>query len=122
MTTPTPDSVYEQLWKPLVEKDGTLDPELVKQLLFDYGYLLLDTEILYSYLTEGQITNPQDSVDDVIEIADQLAADSIDLGIRAVLNELLVELDRTSARTPEERLEILTHTINSIYEQGNATD
>jgi hypothetical protein len=54
----------------------------------------------------------------VIDLADHLAAESIDLGIRSVLSHILEELDRTSANSPEERLDALTSTINSIYEQG----
>jgi hypothetical protein len=107
MTIPTPDSVYEQVWKGIVEKDGAPDFQKVKELLFDYGALL-----------EGQIDDPQEPVEDVIDLADHLAAESIDLGIRSVLSHLLEELDRTSANSPEERLQTLTATINSIYEQG----
>lgn len=117
MTSPTPDSVYERLWKPMIE--GSDNPNYaVKQLLFDYGALLAETRVLYDYLTEGQINNPQTPVDEIIDLADRLAAESIDQGIRAVLHEILEELDRTSANSPEERLQTLTSTINSIYEQG----
>jgi hypothetical protein len=118
MTIPTPDSVYEQVWKGIVEKDGAPDFQKVKELLFDYGALLAETQFLYKYLTEGQIDDPQEPVEDVIDLADHLAAESIDLGIRSVLSHLLEELDRTSANSPEERLQTLTATINSIYEQG----
>jgi hypothetical protein len=116
--TPTPESVYEQIWKPLVEKSGSVDFQSVKKLLFDYGALLQETSVLYAYITDNQITNPQEAVDDVIEIADRLVASEIDSGIRTVLGHLLDELNSTPDQPAEIKLDALKNSINQLYELG----
>lgn len=118
MTTPTPDEAYEKVWKPLIEKDGQTDYDVIKRLLFDYGYLLSTTSYLYGYLTESNIDDPQAPVEAVIEYNDNFTAATIDDGIRTVLNELLDQFERTSAEDPETRLNALVASISSIYESG----
>lgn len=115
---PTPDLAYEQVWKPLIENSP--DPEqAIKELLFDYGSMLADTSMLYTYLTEGLIENPQEPVEDVIEIADHLAAESIDQGIRDTLGLLLSLLDALQGRPLEEKYLLLVQSINELYELGH---
>lgn len=116
---PTPESVFEQVWRPLIDDaDGAPNWNKIKCLLFDYGLLLNDTRYLYTYLTEGQITDPQHPVEDIMDISDHIIAETIDVAIRTVLNELLGQLDRTSASSAEDRLAALTATINLLYEEG----
>lgn len=120
MTGPTPETVYEQVWKPIVERGGSVDYKSIKELLFDYGALLQETSMLYAYITDNQITNPQESVDDVIEIADRLVASEVDAGIRTILGHLIDEFNSTPDQPAEIKLDALKNSINSLYELGQA--
>lgn len=52
----TPDSIYEQFWKPIVEKDGVVDMEQLKKELFDFHELMGNAAIVYDHVTGGAIS------------------------------------------------------------------
>lgn len=115
----TPEVAYENIWKPIVEEEGVVNMDAVKSLLFDYGALLHGNAILFPYLTEGQIEHPQTDIEEVIQVADDCVAVTIDDSIRLVLNELLDTLKETDKYKPKRQLEELVDKINVLYERGN---
>jgi hypothetical protein len=62
----TPESVYNEFWKDLVETDGKMDPEKVKAELYDFRQLIRNIPKVYDAVTGGRISKPLTDVDVVI--------------------------------------------------------
>jgi hypothetical protein len=91
------EEVYERVWKEYVEPNGVIDLNAVKTLLFDYGATLHNLALLYPYLTNGQVTNPQAPVDEVMAASDRYIADTLDGELEKILEYLLNQDDPTAA-------------------------
>lgn len=59
---------YEKFWKEIVEKDGIVNMDQVKRELSDYSFLLDQVPKVYSYITNGMISNPNTYSNQAIEI------------------------------------------------------
>ena len=114
---PTPDTAYEDVWKPIVEEDGEINLPAIKSLLFDYGAMLHSNSILYPYITEGKVTHPQHDVEEVISLSDETLAYTLDQGIQAVLGHLLDTLEEVGTESAEVQLATLIRQINALYEK-----
>lgn len=114
------DDVYFKVWQPLIEDDlGQYNVPVMRTLLFDYGATLHNLSILYPYLTNGTITDPQAHVDEVMVASDRFVADTVDSEVERVLDFLLKESLRTDIK-PNDRLVHLTKTINNLLATGSA--
>lgn len=50
---------YNDFWKEIIEKeDGTLDKEQVKKELYDYSIVMMNCELAYIEMTNGEISKP----------------------------------------------------------------
>jgi hypothetical protein len=114
----TPDRIYNEVWKDLVESEGSVNMDAVKGLLADYSLLLKSNMVLYPYLTDGRVTHPQHDVEELIEIADHTVGVLIDDALRQLLDIFLNDLQATEDKPAEERLQSLTDLLNDFYERG----
>lgn len=106
-----PDEVYELIWKPSVEnEDGTLNVQAVKETLYSFGAMLHNNQILYTYLTDGEIEDPFTNPEEVMEAADKYAASVVDDSIAAFATEI-----NDTAQQIEDREQRLSF-IEEIFE------
>lgn len=106
-----PDEVYELIWKPSVEnEDGTLNVQAVKETLYSFGAMLHNNQILYTYLTDGEIEDPFTNPEEVMEAADKFAASVVDDSIAAFATEI-----NDTAQQIEDREQRLSF-IEEIFE------
>lgn len=66
----TVDSVYDDFWRPILEKDGELDIEQLKKELFDFCQLIDAAEKVYCHVTGGAASNPRTDPDVICTLAD----------------------------------------------------
>lgn len=50
------ERIYQEFWKPIVERDGVLDVAQLKRELFDYWQVMQSVPKVYSYVTGGQVS------------------------------------------------------------------
>ena len=76
------DKVYNDFWKPLIEKDGRLDLEQLKKELYDYHMVLQEVPKVYWYVTAGKISKPNTKSEVVIsesdDVIDKLIEEELD--------------------------------------------
>ena len=53
-----PQEIYDSFWKGIVEKDGVLDIEAVKNELSDYEFILSQVPKVYCEVSGGMISKP----------------------------------------------------------------
>lgn len=67
-STDTPDETYEKLWKPIIEPNGTIDLDALKQELHDYSLVMDAVSLVYDHITCGRFskctTDPQHIIDE----------------------------------------------------------
>lgn len=114
----TSQEAWDNLWGPIVAPEGDLELDVVKALLHDYGVLLSHNMILFPYLTNNRITDPQHDLEEVIKIADECTADEVDSGIRQVLESFYDELQTVNTESEAVQLNALLRIINRTYERG----
>jgi len=98
----TPEAVYNEFWKELVEKDGVVDMTQVKKELCDFKYMIDQVPLIYEHVTGGTLSKPMYSAKTVIAQADDhsqqvyedLIEDEIDchIGQKISLGDVLTEL------------------------------
>ena len=66
MKEKTPQEIYDEFWKSLVEKNGVVDFEQVKKELFDYHFLLEEVPKVYYEITQGLLSKPNYPADVII--------------------------------------------------------
>lgn len=93
----TPDEIYDEFWKDLVETDGVMDPEKVKAELADYSFLMHEVPKVYSEVTSFRVSKPN-----------------------TMAFEVIAEHDRSCYY--RERLEAAHEAIRRIYESGRAPE
>lgn len=94
--TPTPDSVYEDFWKPILETripgnkgaSMAIDSVQLKKELFDYFFFMKDVALVYCHVTGGLISKPNTHADVVIGEADRIQ----ERAITEALDEAVAEL------------------------------
>ena len=64
------ERVYQEFWKPIVEIDGKLDVQQVKQELFDFWQVMERVPKVYCHITGDQVSNMLTDVDVVCSLAD----------------------------------------------------
>lgn len=67
----TPEEVYNEFWKPLVEQNGQIDMAALKNELFDYWVTLNEAPKVYEHITNGKFTKPNTDSQFVIDAADE---------------------------------------------------
>jgi hypothetical protein len=72
------EKIYEEFWKPLVEKDGVLDIEQVKKELHDFYIMIQEVPKVYCEVTNGMVSKPLTSADIVIMYFNDTVQDRID--------------------------------------------
>lgn len=76
------ESVYQEYWAPLVERDGVIDIEQVKKELFDFWRIMQRVPRVYCHITGGQVSKILTDADVVCALADdhydQRAEDELD--------------------------------------------
>ena len=107
----TAQQVYDFVWKDKVEKDGQIDMEAVKELLFQYGALIAATSEVYDYITDGAVVDPRTPTDIVAYYADKFTADSVDDGIRQILDDILNIIGSDVEDLPK----VVEEYVSSIY-------
>lgn len=68
---PTPQSVYDDFWKDIVEKDGELDIEQIKKELFDFWQAMESVPKVYCAITGDQVSKILTHPETVIALADE---------------------------------------------------
>ena len=112
-TLKSPDEVYVHLWKDTVENpDGTLNKQAVIDVLYNYSATLYNNSLLYSYLTEGEVTDPQTPITVVMEISDLHVASMIDGGIQDVIH--LISIESKDIEDDSDRLRLIEERFESI--------
>jgi len=66
----SPEEIYEDFWKHLVEYDGVLNKDSVMNELADYHYLLDQIPNVYEHVTGGELSKVMYPSDTVIRLAD----------------------------------------------------
>lgn len=66
------EQVWQEFWKPIVEKDGVLDLEQVKKELFDFWQAMQSVPKVYCHVTRDAVSKILTDPDVVISIADDL--------------------------------------------------
>jgi len=99
----TPEQVYDEFWKEIIEPNGVVDMAAVKKELYDYAFVLDQVPKVYMHVTGGAMSKPNYYAGDVIREADDHAtevyednvADEIEcyLGRKITLAAALKELD-----------------------------
>lgn len=99
----TPEQVYNEFWKDLVEVDGKVDMNKVKAELADYSFILDQVPKVYGHVTGGLLSKPNYPAGTVITQADDHmtqvyednVADEINchLDQKMTLQQVLEELD-----------------------------
>lgn len=67
----THESVYDQFWKGLVEKDGVVNMAQVKKELFDFWQLMENVPKVYCHVTGGHASKPLTDPNTVCSLADE---------------------------------------------------
>lgn len=68
---PTVDEVYEDFWKPIIERDGVLDIEQLKKELFDFWQVMERVPKVYCHVTGDQVSKLLTDADTVCNLADE---------------------------------------------------
>lgn len=61
------EKVWDEFWKPLVEKDGKPDMDLIKKELYDYYHVIDNVSHVYCHCTGGLLSKPNYKSRGVIE-------------------------------------------------------
>lgn len=64
------EQVYQDFWKPLIEKDGVLDIAQMKRELFDFWQVMQSVPKVYDHVTGGKVSKILTDPDVVIALAD----------------------------------------------------
>lgn len=72
----TSQQVYDRYWKHLVEVNGVVDMELVKNELADYEFVLDQVPLVYCELTGSRVSKPNTYAFEVIREAQNYIEDS----------------------------------------------
>jgi hypothetical protein len=97
-------ATYDRFWRPLVEINGVMVPELVRRELHDYAWLLDQVPKVYAHVTGGKLSKPHYTANAVCTQADEhyeqgygeAAAEAV-LAERQVLAPVLRALVRSAA-------------------------
>lgn len=66
----TPEECYQNFWKDIVEKDGVVDMEAVKNELYDCHTMIQEVPKVYCDLTGGRVSKPNTMAFEVIREAE----------------------------------------------------
>ena len=69
------ERVYQDFWKPLVERDGIVDMEQVKKELFDFWQVMDRVPKVYCHITGGQVSKILTDPEVVNALADDYYGD-----------------------------------------------
>lgn len=109
----TPEEVYDIFWKEQVEdSDGNLDMQAVKEVLYSFAAMLNNNQYLYTYLTDGEITDPFSDAGEVMRAADEFTANTAD----EITQSLVQQINDTAAQIedPENRLKYIESTFEAV--------
>lgn len=73
----TEDLIYDDFWRPILEKDGVLDVGQLKRELFDYYRLMGATTKVYAHVTGGMATKPNTDPDLICALADDFYSENV---------------------------------------------
>ena len=65
------EKVYQDFWRPIVERDGCVDMEQVKKELFDFWQVMQSVPKVYCYITDNQVSKILTDPDVVCNLADE---------------------------------------------------
>lgn len=68
------EQTYRDFWAPIVQTDGTLDPDKVKRELHDFKLVIDEVPKVYRHITGDRISKPLTEAIHVIEAADEYYA------------------------------------------------
>jgi hypothetical protein len=68
---PIYEQVYEDFWKPIIEKDGSVDLEQIKKELYDYYVFMEEVAKVYDYISGGQVSKPNTASSILIAFHDE---------------------------------------------------
>lgn len=68
MTDHTPEQEYDDFWKDLVEVDGVVNMDLVKNELSDYSFLMKEVPKVYMEVTNNTLSKPNYFAHEVINL------------------------------------------------------
>lgn len=64
------EKVWNEFWKPIVEKDGEVDMDQIKKELYDFHMVMQEVSKVYDHITNGKISKLLTHADVVISEAD----------------------------------------------------
>ena len=70
-SSPDVERVYQEFWKPIVERDGVLDVEQVKRELFDFWQAMQRVPKVYCHVTGDQVSKMLTDAEVVCNLADE---------------------------------------------------
>lgn len=65
------EKVYDEFWKPLLEKDGFLDMQQLKRELFDFYNVIKNVPKVYDHITGGKVSKILTDPKVVCDLADE---------------------------------------------------
>ena len=71
------DLTFQELWEEVVNKDGSINVERVKELLKGYAFMLDEVPYVYSEVTDGMLSKPHYYAESVLSIFKERFADKV---------------------------------------------
>lgn len=65
------EQIWNEFWKPMLEKDGVINVEQLKKELADFYYLMHQVPKVYMHITGGRMSKIFYDADTVIQLADE---------------------------------------------------
>ena len=85
--TPNVEQVYNDFWKPIIEKDGTLDVDQMKKELYDFYVMIGEVPKVYCHITGNKLSKPLYPAETVIRAADDYTDQLIEEAIKEFKEE-----------------------------------
>ena len=81
MEDKTPEEVYEECWRPILEKDGKLDMDQLKKELSDFLMVMEMVSKVYDEVTGGRVSNPLVIPQQVITAYEEHIEETVEEGV-----------------------------------------
>lgn len=90
--TPTPESVYQTLWKSRVERGGIVEQLKLDRVRIKLTATLNNLAFLYNWMTNGKVTSPLANMEKAMKLSDKLMGETMDELVKSKLQTVLDEI------------------------------